>query len=93
LDSRVAYSRWWLERGGVRRWPAARQWQHGRRGLVCGEMPAMLGHHVHLGLKGVLGKSYGSLAFLGHERSKEFTGGANGRRRRLARLLGRAREG
>jgi hypothetical protein len=50
----------------------------------------MLGHHVRLGARG---KSYGSLVFLERERSKEFTGGANGERRRLARLLGRAREG
>jgi hypothetical protein len=41
----------------------------------------------------VLGKSNGSLVCPGHERSEEFTGGVNGGRRRLARLLGRAREG
>jgi hypothetical protein len=40
----------------------------------------------------VLGKSYGSLVCFGHERSKEFTGSVNGERRRLARLLERARE-
>jgi hypothetical protein len=26
----------------------ARQWQHGRRGSGCGELPAMLGHQVLL---------------------------------------------
>jgi hypothetical protein len=48
LDSRVADSRWWLGRRGVRRWPTARQWQHGRRCSGCGELPAMLGHQVLL---------------------------------------------
>jgi formylglycine-generating enzyme required for sulfatase activity len=47
----VAYSRWWLERRGVRRWPTARQWQHGRRGLGSGEKPVMLGHHMRLGAR------------------------------------------
>jgi hypothetical protein len=28
--------------------PAARQWQHGRRGSGCGEMSAMLGHQAQL---------------------------------------------
>jgi hypothetical protein len=49
----------------------------------------MLGHHMHLGLERVVGKSCGSLVFLGRERSKEITGDANGGRQRLAR----AREG
>jgi hypothetical protein len=44
----VAYSRWWLERRGVRRWPPVRQWQHDHRGSGFREMPAMLGHHVRL---------------------------------------------
>jgi hypothetical protein len=48
LDSCVAYSRWWLELRGVRRWPAAKQWHHGLRGSGSGEMPAMLGHQVRL---------------------------------------------
>jgi hypothetical protein len=34
---------------GVRRWPVAKQWRHGRRGSDSGEMPARLGHHVRLG--------------------------------------------
>jgi hypothetical protein len=33
---------------GVRRWPMAKQWQHGRRGSGSGEKPAMLGHQVRL---------------------------------------------
>jgi hypothetical protein len=48
LDSRVAYSRWYLEQRGVQRWPAVRQWQHGRWGSGSGEMRAMLGHQVRL---------------------------------------------
>jgi hypothetical protein len=48
LDSRVAYSRWWLKRRGVRRWLVAKQWLHDRRGSGSGEMPVMLGHQVRL---------------------------------------------
>jgi hypothetical protein len=33
---------------GRHRWPAARQWQHGRGGSGSGEMPAMLCHQVRL---------------------------------------------
>jgi hypothetical protein len=40
-----------------------------------------------------LGKSSGSPVFLGHERSKEFAGGANGRRRWVARACKEVRQG
>jgi hypothetical protein len=39
LDSRVAESQWWLGWRDVRRWLAARQWQHGRHDSGCGETP------------------------------------------------------
>jgi hypothetical protein len=35
----------------------------------------------------VLGKSYGSLVRLGHEQSKEFTGGANGGRLSVRKVV------
>jgi hypothetical protein len=48
LDSRVAESQWWLGRRDVRRWPAARQWQHDRRGLGCDELLTKLSHQARL---------------------------------------------
>jgi hypothetical protein len=41
----------------------------------------------------VLGRSYGSLVCLRRERSKKFTGGANGERRRVARAREGVRQG
>jgi hypothetical protein len=68
---------------------AARPPRLGLRGNAGDARPS----HALGGLEWVQGKSYGSLVCLGRERSKEFIGGANGGRRRLARLLGRVRGG
>jgi hypothetical protein len=43
-------------------------------------------------LEWVLGRSLGSLVGKGGERSSKVVGGANGGRRRVAELLGRARK-
>jgi hypothetical protein len=80
LDSLVAYSQWWLERRGVRRWPAARQWQHRRRGSGSGKMPAMLGIKCDWTLTCGLGKTLGSRVGHGRKRECEFAGGASGGR-------------
>jgi hypothetical protein len=42
---------WWCRWGriGIRRWPAARQWWHSRRGSGSDVMQARLGHHVRVG--------------------------------------------
>jgi hypothetical protein len=65
---------WWLSRRRARRWPAARQWWHGRRGLDSGEMRARLSHCARVGAQvGAreelrVGRAGG--AFIGQQRSK-----------------------
>jgi hypothetical protein len=73
-------------------WPAAMQWWRGRRGSDSGAMQAMLGHPVRVEARVGAREKLRIVGGQRGERSSKVVGGANGGRRRVAELLGRARK-